>query len=174
VVAADIGEEWVAPPVRHLPFVPCRVLPRNVVMQDRVRWSDDGKGGKVLEPYLKPRITQNSSYGDEASVNAGVSDDERAIALPTVQEHGRASAICDTAGELGGARAERYVVDAESAYRAPPPARRGRRHKAQRSARVRAPGAPPAAPRAARAQSPRPSPRLPPPSAPCALGAWTA
>ena len=117
VVAADIGEEWVAPPVRHLPFVPCRVLPRNVVMQDRVRWSDDGKGGKVLEPYLKPRITQNSSYGDEASVNAGVSDDERAIALPTVQEHGRASAICDTAGELGGARAERYVVDAESAYR---------------------------------------------------------
>ena len=117
VVDADIGEEWVAPPVRHLPFVPCRMLPRNVVMQERVRWRDDGKGGKVLEQYLKPRITQNSSYGDEASVNAGVSDDERAIALPTVQEHGRASAICDTAGELGGARAERYVVDAESAYR---------------------------------------------------------
>ena len=117
MVAADIRGEWAAPPVRHLPFVPCRVLPRNVVMQDRVRWSDDGKGGKVLEPYLKPRITQNSSYGDEASVNAGVSDDDRAIALPTVQEHGRASAIIDTAGELDGARAERYVVDAESAYR---------------------------------------------------------
>ena len=63
VVDADIGEEWVAPPVRHLPFVPCRVLPRNVVMQDRVRWRDDGEGGKVLEQYLKPRITQNSSYG---------------------------------------------------------------------------------------------------------------
>ena len=114
VVAADLGEEWVAPPVRHLPFVPCRVLPRNVAMQDRVRWSDDGK---TLEPYLKPRITQNSSYGDEASVNAGVSDEDRSISLPTVQEHGRASAIIDTAGELGGARAERYVVDAESAYR---------------------------------------------------------
>ena len=116
-VGADIGEEWVAPPVRHLPFVPCRVLPRNVVMQDRVRWSDGSTGDRVLEQYLKPRITQNSSYGDETSVNAGVADDERAIALPTVQEHGRASAICDTAGEIGGARAERYVVDAESAYR---------------------------------------------------------
>ena len=117
VVSADMAEGWVAPPVRHLPFVPCRVLPRNVVMQDRVRWADDGSGGRALEPYLKPRITQNSSHGGEASVNAGVADDERAIVLPTVQEHARASAICDTAGEIGGARAGRYVVDAESAYR---------------------------------------------------------
>ena len=117
VIGADTQEEWVSRPTRHLPFVPCRVLPRNVMMQERARWHSDGDGRRTLELYLKPRVTQNSSYGDEDSVNAGVPADDRAITLPTVQAHGRASAICDTAGEVGGARAARYVVDAESAFR---------------------------------------------------------
>ena len=118
-VEKDWEEEWASRPTRHLPFVPCRVLPRNVVMQERVRLlpGDTPDGRPRVEAYDKPRITQNSSHGGEDSVNAGVDDDETFVQLPTVQRFARGWAICDTAGEVGGARAEGYVVDAESAYR---------------------------------------------------------
>ena len=118
-VEKDLAEEWAGTPTRHLPFVPCRILPRNVVMQERVRLlpgnTSDGK--PRVEPYDKARITQNSSHGGEDSVNAGVDDDETFVQLPTVQRFARGWAICDTAGETEGPRAEGYVVDAESAYR---------------------------------------------------------
>jgi hypothetical protein len=118
-VEKDWAEEWASAPVRHLPFVPCRVLPRNVIMQERVRLlpGETADGRPRIEAYDKPRITQNSSHGGDDSVNAGVDDDETFVQLPTVQRFARGWAICDTAGELGGARAEGYVVDAESAYR---------------------------------------------------------
>ena len=118
-VQKDWEEEWASRPTRHLPFVPCRVLPRNVVMQERVRLlpNDEADGRPRVEVYEKPRITQNSSHGGDDSVNAGVEDDERFVRLPTVQRYARGWAICDTAGEAGGARAEGYVVDAESAFR---------------------------------------------------------
>lgn len=118
-VQKDWAEEWASRPTRHLPFVPCRVLPRNVVMQERVRLlpGETADGRPRLEAYQKPRITQNSSHGGDESVNAGVEDDERFVQLPTVQRYARGWAICDTAGEVGGARAEGYVVDAESAFR---------------------------------------------------------
>ena len=119
VVKKDLAEEWASAPTRHLPFVPCRILPRNVVMQERVRLlpGDTADGKPRVEAYDKPRITQNSSHGGEDSVNAGVDDDETFVQLPTVQRYARGWAICDTAGEAGGTRAEGYVVDAESAYR---------------------------------------------------------
>ena len=117
VVQADWKEEWADRPVRHLPFVPCRVLPRNVVMQERSRLVDDGDGSPPsLEAYLKARITQDSSNGGDSSVNAGVSDEDKAVLLPTVQQLGRGIAIIDTASD-GTDRAAAYVVDAESAYR---------------------------------------------------------
>ena len=118
-VEKDWAEEWASRPSRHLPFVPCRVLPRNVVMQERVRLlpGDTADGKPRVEAYDKPRITQNSSHGGDDSVNAGVDDDETFVQLPTVQRFARGWAICDTAGEPNGARAEGYVVDAESAYR---------------------------------------------------------
>ena len=118
-VEKDWAEGWAGRPTRHLPFVPCRVLPRNVIMQERVRLlpGDTADGRPRIEAYDKPRVTQNSSHGGEDSVNAGVDDDETFVQLPTVQRFARGWAICDTAGEAGGARAEGYVVDAESAYR---------------------------------------------------------
>ena len=118
-VRKDWEEEWASQPTRHLPFVPCRVLPRNVVMQERVRLlpGDTADGRPRVEAYDKPRITQNSSHGGEGSVNAGVDDDETFVQLPTVQRFARGWAICDTAGEVGGTRAQGYMVDAESAYR---------------------------------------------------------
>ena len=119
VIEKDIDEGWAARPVRHLPFVPCRILPRNVVMQERARVlpGSTPDGRPLVEMYDKPRITQNSSHGGEDSVNAGVDDDEAFVLLPSVQRLALGWAVCDTAGEVGGARAEAYVVDAESAFR---------------------------------------------------------
>ncbi len=42
VIAGDLGEGWVAPPVPHLPSVPRRLLPRTVVMQERTRLIGEG------------------------------------------------------------------------------------------------------------------------------------
>ena len=119
-VNADWAEEWASRPVRHLPFVPCRILPRNVVMQERARLvRGEGAAEETpmrLELYLKPRITQDSSDGGDRAVNYWVPSDQRWVLLPTVQQMGRGVTICDTAGGEC-ARAAAYVVDAESAYR---------------------------------------------------------
>ena len=139
VVAKHVEEEWVEEPRRHLPYVPCRLQPRDVIMQDRYRvidgeWEADGR--PKVEHYLKPRVTTNSSHGGEDSVNAGVAVDARRVELPLVQWLARAVAICDEAGwrrvsealdveerrareggvEVRWARALCYCVDAESAY----------------------------------------------------------
>ena len=117
-VAAGLQEEWVAPLQRHLPFVPCRLQPRGVVMQSRVRVGDDG----TVEEYLKPRITTDSSYGGPDSVNAGVDDFDRSVVLPSIQQLARGWAICDSAyadqpsSGGGGTRTRGYCIDAESAY----------------------------------------------------------
>ena len=121
VITADIEKEWVSAPAAQLPFVPCRLLPRNVVMQERSRVLPDGS----VEHYDKPRVSQDASDGAERSVNGGVPQCERMVALPTAQAFGRALAICDTAGtsleeEAAGAtpvRAVGYAVDATSAFR---------------------------------------------------------
>ena len=131
VVATDLRESWVEPPRLDLPFVPCRVLPRNVVMQERQRRRDDGS----IEHYLKPRVTQDSSDGGSISVNAGVPEDEVHVDLPDVRSLARAAAIIDTAGldqtalwredgagpddsaEAERVRAVGWAVDAESAFR---------------------------------------------------------
>jgi len=112
-VAAGIEEGWVKPPSRHLPFVPCRMQPRGVVMQARSKVVDG-----VLVEYLKPRITTDNSFGGIDSVNAGVVDSDRAVILPSGQTYGRAWAICQTAyDDHPTANARGYVVDAEKAYR---------------------------------------------------------
>jgi len=117
-VAAHTAEAWVSAPTRHLPFVPCRLQPRGVVLQARSRVRDDG----VLEDYMKPRITTDGSYGGPDSVNAGVTDVERAVGLPSAQTFGVGWAVCQSAfdgepeGEGGGTGVAGYCVDAESAY----------------------------------------------------------
>ena len=117
-VAKHVEEEWVAPPVRHLPFAPCRLQPRGVVMQARSRLREDG----TLEEYMKPRITTDASFGGPDSVNASVPDLERGVVLPSTQTLGRGWAICQSAfdgapaHEGGSAQVQGYCIDAESAY----------------------------------------------------------
>jgi hypothetical protein len=118
-VEKDFSELWTDRPVRHLPFVPCRLLPKNVVMQERLRVLADGVS---VEEYLKPRITTDASDGALESVNAGVPHEGRHVQLPKVQQHARAAAIIDTASDLvepgeQPLHAASYVVDAESAFR---------------------------------------------------------
>jgi hypothetical protein len=128
VIVADMAEGWVDAPTRHLPFVPCRLLPRSVVMQERARLVPSPDGGEpTVEPYLKPRVTLDASDGGDDAVNAAVETRDRATQLPTAQQHARGLAICDSAGDewhdqallplASQRRAVSYVVDAESAYR---------------------------------------------------------
>eukprot|EP00966_Prymnesium_polylepis_P011053 254116-Prymnesium_polylepis.1 len=117
-VAAHQKEEWVSGPSRHLPFVPCRLQPRGVVLQARSRVRDDG----TLEDYMKPRITTDGSFGGPDSVNASVSDAERAVGLPSGQSLGVGWAACQSAfdgepaADGGNVQVAGYCVDAESAY----------------------------------------------------------
>ena len=107
------------PPVPHLPYVPCRALPRNVLFQTRTRKLASGE----LEEYEKPRISTDASDGAELSVNGGVPQRETGTELPTVQQFARGLAIVDTAADsadgppAGAPRAVGYAVDATSAFR---------------------------------------------------------
>ena len=121
VVESEWREGWVSRPYEHLPTVPCRLLPRNVIMQQRTKVG----AGDVIVHYEKPRISTDLADGAERSVNAGTSAAARMVSLPTAQAFGRGLAICDTAGtceqeEGEGERPVRavgYAVDATSAYR---------------------------------------------------------
>ena len=137
-IDAELGEQWVAPLSTDLPFVPCRLQPRGVVLQARTRVGADG----AVEEYMKPRITSDSSFGGPDSVNAGVHDLDRAVKLPSPQQLGRGWGIClsafqpahprgpgdpeDLDDPAGGGAApspprdgptvQGYCIDAESAY----------------------------------------------------------
>lgn len=92
-------EEWITPILPHPPMVPCKCIPRNVVMQERMRASTSGE----LETYLKPRVTSNSSFGGPESVNGGVPQADRYVRLPTVQDFGRGAAIVNAATSFDAA-----------------------------------------------------------------------
>ena len=125
-IASDMANEWVSPPLPHPPYIPVRVVPRSVVLQERPRLKD----GR-LETYLKPRVTTDLSDGGMDSVNAGVPMDGRYVQLPAARHLGRAAAVIDAMSRLqpdgsfkprgtgtdADGRAALYAVDAQSAYR---------------------------------------------------------
>lgn len=131
VIDAAQAEEWVSGLYTHIPMAPTRLIPRNVVMQDRMRVRDDGS----LESYLKPRVTANGSEGETDSFNANIPTREVAVQLPTAQRFGRGLAVIDSIiqsgssgahggddpGETGGSdgapcSAGAYAIDLEAAY----------------------------------------------------------
>ena len=151
VIQAERLESWVRGPesasrsspqhgfYQSVPFVPCRLLPRNVVLQQRVRLLPTQPGDAPdrvrLESYEKPRITQNSSYtpgvvaaGVATAVNAEIPGSETLMSVPSAQDHacgaGIVEAMCtDLLGqplldaEGREIHAEQYAVDEEAAFR---------------------------------------------------------
>ena len=112
-IEQDLSRKWVKAPVAHLPFVPARALPKNVVLQEKQRMQPDG----TVVAVMKPRLTTNHSYGDEESVNAGVARLEKAISLPTIGHHSAAIAIVHRAGREDKINAGCYIIDARDAFR---------------------------------------------------------
>ena len=112
VMQAELAEEWLGLASALPPYVPCRCVPRNVVMQDRHRVLESGE----VEHYLKPRITTNLSYGPDP-VNGGVPKAGRSVRLPSVQGNGRAHATTAEAARRAGRRSGRAGCDIKSAYR---------------------------------------------------------
>ena len=118
VVASHGDAQWVSEGTRHLPFVPCRLQPRNVVKQARLRVVGEGDTARV-EEWMKPRVTTNLSFGAEQSYNAAVPLSERSLLLPTIQQYGLAAAILSracAAPSRSRLRVRGYVVDADSAF----------------------------------------------------------
>ena len=122
-IRVDIAAGSVLSGFGTLPFVPCRSLPRNVILQQRSRVLPET--GEV-EDFEKPRVTTNSSHGEgevggdgvsPLSVNEGVPQSQRYVLLPTVRQLGKGAAIVDEAGAADGLRAELYCYDLSSAYR---------------------------------------------------------
>ena len=115
VIDAEIAADWVTTPTAHLPFVPCRVIPRNVVLQERQRLRDDGS----LESFMKPRITTNLSANPASTVaiNEGVHGFDRSTVLPTNRDLGLAAMIVDDIASTSGHQAEFYALDLEAAFR---------------------------------------------------------
>ena len=128
-IRSDVAAGSVLTGFTTLPFVPCRSLPRNVILQQRSRVLPNGE----VEDYDKPRVTTNLSCGEgelgdggsaPLSVNDGVPQDERYVRLPTVRELGRGSAIVGEAGKADGLHAELYCFDLSAAFRYAPIQRR--------------------------------------------------
>ena len=115
VVQTDIAKGWARAPVRHLPFVPCRLLPRNVVMNQKFRHLPGGG----MEEYWKPRVTTDGSHPHDgaSSPNDGVPKADTHIELPTPQQLAWALAVVQTAGDAAGVEVECWGLDFSDAYR---------------------------------------------------------
>ena len=90
-IEAEISEGWTLPPFAHLPLLPMTVTPRDGIIQQKVKEDEHGE----LRMVDSVRVTTDLSYGGDEAPNAGMSDAEAIIRLPTVQQGGRAAAAID-------------------------------------------------------------------------------
>ena len=123
VLDHEIAEQWASQPITHLPYVPIRILPRNIVLQLKYRRSATPATRSdvpTVEAYLKPRCTMDGSYGGIDSVNAGVPPSDRDVTLPSIQMFAKALGILALAADGGATNppteALPYCVDATCAY----------------------------------------------------------
>ena len=124
IVARDTEKQWVSSPYRTLPFVPCRLIPRNVVSQTKWKVTLDKDGRPVLDaetglPEVKEvpkfRATSDESWGplDGDSPNDDCLDGDVATALPAIRLLAEAVAILSSCG----IDIEIITVDFSDAYR---------------------------------------------------------
>ena len=132
VIVADAENEFIEGPYALPAFVPTRLGPRNVVMQDRPRLLPSGE----LEWYEKARVTFNLAYGiplahgarpppgapvsdrfQVAPPNAGVPRASTSVELPSPADFCEGAAIVgDLAREEAGIDVEGAAIDVSNAY----------------------------------------------------------
>ena len=123
VIEQDIAEEFVSAAYAHLPMVPCRLGPRNVVMQDRSKLDPDS--GELVA-VQKPRVTFDLSRGRKRraapslqplSVNGGTRPAHTQLTLPDSRDFGAACGITQVAvAHLPSVQVEAGSVDITNAY----------------------------------------------------------
>ena len=116
---AEAAEGWVLGPFSdYPPFEPFLSLPRNVVLQARLKQDDSGE----FFEWLKARITANSSAGPGGggdlanSANGGIPAAQTAVSLPTALRHGTCVAVVDSFGDGRSVRGGAYSTDRASAF----------------------------------------------------------
>jgi hypothetical protein len=126
VIASDMAEGFSSAVFGHPPMVPCRVGPRNVVLQARTRVVPQPDGAPPLvEEYDKARVTFHLSFGARRlddptaalppSPNAGCGDSD--MQLHRAAEYGQCAAIvCAAADDEPDVDADAYCLDLTNAY----------------------------------------------------------
>ena len=125
IVERDIDMQWVSQPHEGLPFIPCRLTPRNVVSQSKwkVSTKEDGsaelneKGDVAIREVPKHRVSTDSSWGplDGDSPNDGCKREDVCTGLPTIRILAESAAIINEAG--AHLSAEAFAIDFKDAYR---------------------------------------------------------
>ena len=139
VIDADIAAGFAAEPLRHPPFTPMKLGPRNVVMQTRPRRLEGGG----VEEYEKPRATFDLSYGGSwspgydppdawtdgppatptrmdtlvpISVNAGVPAEEKNVIMPSSVGYAQCVGVAKVPADRAGIQLGLASVDEGNAY----------------------------------------------------------
>ena len=113
-VTADLSAGWMEAACAdfHLPFVPCRLVPKGVALQPRVRRRAEAP--HEVEEYYKPRVTTDDSFPrDGTSPNAATPPEQTTTRLPRPSHLARAAAIAASSG-LDMCL---YAIDFSDAYR---------------------------------------------------------
>jgi hypothetical protein len=116
-VDKDCAAGFVQRAFTQLPFVPCRLVPRNIALQRKWKLEEDGS----VTEYSKPRLTTDDSWGAGGAVtarNAGIDlEGTPDINLPSARSLGEAAAILQAVARDTGASVRLFARDIESAYR---------------------------------------------------------
>ena len=125
IIERDIEQGWVAKATPRLPYVPCRLTPRNVVKQTKwkITTKPDGtpeideEGNLVVEENPKYRVSTDSSWGPLGgdAPNDGCLRGDVVTGLPTVRALGESVSIIGEAGTM--MEPEAYAIDFKDAYR---------------------------------------------------------
>ena len=100
-ISNEWEERWTTKPTRHLPFVPCRLLPRNVVLQERVRLVE----GKVE--------TLESEFGFDslrlAALTTAPLGNQQETLMEETQGQAEALLLATLGNRLGFERLQRHI-----------------------------------------------------------------
>ena len=133
VIDADVAAGFASQPQPHLPFVPTKLGPRNVVMQTRAKRLPDGG----IEEYEKPRATFDLGYGGSrapgfraetptwddgvpplapSGVNDGVASDLKSVEMPSAIGFAQCAGVATVPADRARVPLGLASVDESNAY----------------------------------------------------------